>query len=164
LPSVLLGNMKVLMTPHGLSDCLVDSLTSQLIMSHFLADKQHVKVVWCNDGKDVSSQAAAAPMSAKAIQQHTTSFERLWYYTNRKRLQRSNDNTAVTVTFVQISFWDDDADFEAKLCDCDLFFMAGSPLPLPPPHPPWHTAATQVRMPQKNATSPCRLRGKNPPL
>ena len=110
--------MKVLLTPRGLSDVMVDILTSELIMADFLPDKQNVNVLWCNDGKETSSQAPAMPANVR--QQHKTSFERLWKYTNINIRRRVPQDAQVTVTLEQISFWDELDEFERKLQDCDF--------------------------------------------
>ena len=92
-------------------------------MKHFFPDKERVTVCWCNDGKVLSKNTT--PLSERITQQHRTSFQRLWKYTNMNQRNKVALSHDVEVTLVQISFRESDEDFESKLAVCDLFFMAG---------------------------------------
>ena len=80
----------------------------------FIPNKQHVRVLVCNDGKDTSPD-----------ERHTLDipfYERL--FTKMCKLNKYCTDVQ-TVTVEVISFFDPDADFYKTLHDCDLFFMAG---------------------------------------
>ena len=101
--------MRLMLTPQGPSDSIVELIPP---ITGFIPQREHVRFLWCNDGKDLSSTCRG--------EVNKDYYARLFL----KLCTRNNDTVrSVCVTF--ISFFDTDDDFCAKLNNCDVFFMAG---------------------------------------
>lgn len=101
--------MKLLLTPVGPNDKVINWIPR---IAGFIPHKQHVCVLFCNDGKDHS------PTNRTAI-------DRLYYERLFKKMCKLNNNVVQTVSLEVISFFEPGSDFYEKLHNCDFFFMAG---------------------------------------
>ena len=99
----------LIMTPVGLNDEIIDCMPdlSALIPQH----RSDVTVLFCNDGKNLCREV----QENINIPYMTRLFEKLC----------TKGHQTVQVTIVEISFYESDDTFQAKLNVGDIFFMAG---------------------------------------
>lgn len=108
--------MKLLLTPEGVRDPVIDMILETNIIKHLIPDKPIITVLLCNDGKDISP-SIHAPLD---LPLYRNSFWRLCSKVNARRNGKIQE-----VQVRQISFWHDEDLFQSELAICDIFFMAG---------------------------------------
>lgn len=105
----LLSRMRIICSPCGLSDTLVDVWLPKV--PDFLPAKKLIIIAVCADGK---RKKPGGPTGIK------------WDEYERQLLKMSrrlSDNQVQDVKMIQVSFWDDD--FVGKVVSCDWFVMCG---------------------------------------
>lgn len=108
--------MRLLLTPEGVRDPVIDLLLKTEIIKHLIPDQPIITVLVCNDGKN-RSPSIEAPLDLPLYQ---NSFWRLCSKVNARR-----NGMIQGVQVRPISFWDDEELFQSELARCDIFFMAG---------------------------------------
>jgi hypothetical protein len=111
--------MKLLLTPEGVRDPVIDRLLETKIIEHLIPDQPIIRVLVCSDGKTtnlVGNYTAALNVPP----QYHVSFQRLC-----RGLNECRNGEIQGVQVRPISFWDKEEDFQYKLATCDIFFMAG---------------------------------------
>ena len=102
--------MKLLLTPVGLSDFVVERIPR---VDGLIPRKSHVIVLLCNDGKDTASFKTMTPLQLAYFRRLLT------------KLCLLNNNCVNTVAVTPISFFEPAKSFHEKLRNADFFFMAG---------------------------------------
>ncbi len=98
----------LIMTPVGLNDEIIDCMPD---LRALIPPKSDVTVLFCNDGKNL----------CREVQENIN----IPYMNRLFKKLCTKDHQTVQVTIVEISFYESDDTFQAKLNAGDIFFMAG---------------------------------------
>ena len=121
--------MKLILTPEGLSDPVVECLADTEPLSFMLPCKPVIHILVCLDGKN-------SERSRLVVEEATWAYYRRLFQklvTNAHKLVKQSSGLdsgcrlaaeEVEVDVRPISFWDEEENFRL-LQNCDLFFMAG---------------------------------------